>query len=258
MSQFSKNGLEFNNIGHGETLVWIHGLCENRHLWDNLMAQMPEHHHIAFSLPGCGLSKAWDYEFSLEEIATEIQDVLLTLNVHSYTIIGHSMGAYIGLEMLASQNNQALKGLVLMNSSAAADSIEKKENREKGIRVLLQNRELFMWEFFKNLYASQFLKENLPIVEDQYGMSKSIPTSNIINTMRALKNRKDHQETLKNSAIKKLYIAGAQDNLIPATDIENQAKYTQSAYHLIENSGHVSPIETPNQVLDVLKAWFVS
>lgn len=246
----SEKGLEYIILGEGNPVLWVHGLCENYNIWSETIKALPEFKHILVNLPGCGNSDAWT-DFSLNDIVQEVISILNANNLSKIHFVGHSMGGYVGLELL--NQTDLCSSIYLVNSSAYSDSEEKKKNRERGVQVLLQNRELYMLEFFKNLYSTEFRERNMDVVRSQYEASKQIPLETVIATMRSLMNRENHEETLKKSNISKYYIAGTEDNVIPLADIEKQARITGSKLVVMQGCGHVSPVEQPQEFISIMK-----
>lgn len=246
----SEKGLEYTILGEGTPVIWVHGLCENYEIWFETIQALPKYKHILLNLPGCGKSDSW-VDFSLKDVVNELISILISNNISNAHFVGHSMGGYVGLELIS--QSDICKSIILVNSSAYADSEEKKKNRERGIQVLLQNRELYMLEFFKNLYSEEFKKVHMDVVRSQYEASKQIPIDTVISTMRSLMFRADHEKTLKQSSLRKVFIAGAEDVVIPLPDIEKQARITGSELYVMVGCGHVSPIEQPKEFITILK-----
>ena len=57
------------------------------------------------------------------------------IQLDSFTLIGHSMGGYVSLELLGLCAN-SIKHICLMHSTALADTEEKKLNRTRAIQML--------------------------------------------------------------------------------------------------------------------------
>ena len=70
-------------------------------------------------------------------------------------MFGHSMGGYITLAF-AEKYSELLKGFGLINSTAFADSDERKQRREKSIETIQQNGS---YAVFKGFYSQFIWKE---------------------------------------------------------------------------------------------------
>lgn len=246
----SENGLEFKIVGNGKPILWIHGLCENFSIWDYAIQNLSSYQHILINLPGCGNSKAWT-NFSLTDIANEVEAILVQNKISNVCLMGHSMGGYIGLELL--KKPSLLNAIFMVNSSAFPESDEKALKREKGIQVLLKNRDLYMSEFFKNIYSDSFKKEFPEIVQNQFEQSKSIPLDCVVSTMRSLMYRNDNEALLKESSVPKYFILGSEDSILPLAEMQKQSDFVQADLHLLQGCGHVCPIEQEAEFVRIIK-----
>lgn len=252
--KWSNKGLAYRISGEGESsLLWIHGLCENADLWSESLRALPHFKHIVFELPGCGHSRSdgWNYDFSVRDIAYEIGTTLQKESISEINGIGHSMGGYVLLEMIDLFGAEFFKAVCLVNSTTEADSELKQKNRERGIRILLENRNLYMGEFFKNLYSARYHAQNPHAWKKDLADSQTIPTEIILHTMRALKHRRDLTRLFASFPHKKMFISGREDTVIPATDSIKQAELCGAGLYMFDHCGHVVPREN---LADFVKA----
>lgn len=231
--------------GEGAPVLWIHGLCESAEIWQEILPDFPGYKHILVDLPGCGNSEGWDEDaLSVDAMAAAVYEVLKAEKAASVALIGHSMGGYVGLSLL-DKHPQLLSGICLLHSTPVADSEEKKRNRERGIQVFLQNRDLFMREFFRNLFAEDLqdlLRERWMKLFEQ---SKKIPSGSVTGTFKALRDRKDRTAALKAFRGSKYFLIGGKDNVLAAADLHKQALETGSEHILWSDCGHMAFYENP-------------
>lgn len=99
----SKQGPIFYKVyGHkGPALLLIHGLGASLFCWRHVIPQLTQDHRvIAVDLWGFGhSSKTMKDKMTLDTQVEVLMDLLDHLNVDDYNIVGHSMGAEIGLWM---------------------------------------------------------------------------------------------------------------------------------------------------------------
>lgn len=97
------------------TLVLIHGMAASHHYWDQFLPYIPNTYQIIMiDLLGFGNSpKPKNTTYNLKNHCDPIIELLNRLKIKDMTIIGHSMGAIISLE-LARQMGQGVKKLVLI------------------------------------------------------------------------------------------------------------------------------------------------
>jgi pimeloyl-ACP methyl ester carboxylesterase len=88
--------------GRGKTILCIHGITANCRCWD-VMAEVlsPRHRILAMDLRGRGHSEAPASGYSIEHHCKDILAILDDLGVDNAVIMGHSLGAFIGLAFAA-------------------------------------------------------------------------------------------------------------------------------------------------------------
>ncbi|QIR14719.1 alpha/beta fold hydrolase [Shewanella aestuarii] len=109
--------LHFIDVGQGPTVVFLHGLFLNSQVWQHQLSQLSSHYRcIAIDLWGHGQSSAIpENTYSLLDVASQIEALLLQLNIEEYHLVGHDCGAAIAAEMILNRPTQ-IKSLVMLNS----------------------------------------------------------------------------------------------------------------------------------------------
>jgi pimeloyl-ACP methyl ester carboxylesterase len=106
----------FRRDGSGEPILLIHGLAGSSRTWDNVIPTLTEHHDvIAPDLLGHGESAKPVGDYSLGAFASGLRDFLSVLDVPSVTIVGHSFGGGVAMQ-LAYQHPHLVDRLVLVGS----------------------------------------------------------------------------------------------------------------------------------------------
>ena len=86
----------------GEPLVLIHGLAESSHTWDAVLPHLTGrgYHVIAVDLLGHGRSGSPRIaDYSIPGLAVLVRDLLLLLELDQVTLVGHSLGGGIALQL---------------------------------------------------------------------------------------------------------------------------------------------------------------
>ena len=93
--------------GRGKTVLCIHGITANCRCWD-VMAEVlsPGYRILAMDLRGRGHSEAPASGYSIEHHCRDILAVLDDLGVDNAVIMGHSLGAFIGLAFAAEYSDR--------------------------------------------------------------------------------------------------------------------------------------------------------
>ena len=99
--QFRGKKIAYKREGFGEVIFLIHGFLENMNMWDEISAEFIKTHEIVrVDLPGFGNSARLADSPSMSLYAECVNQLILELNIENFTLIGHSMGGYVGLELL--------------------------------------------------------------------------------------------------------------------------------------------------------------
>ena len=101
----------------GPLVLLIHGVASQSATWDLALPFLAEQglHALAPDLPGHGGSEPGHGDYSLGAFATLLRDLLFTLGLGPATVVGHSMGGGIALQ-LAHQFPELTERLVLSAS----------------------------------------------------------------------------------------------------------------------------------------------
>ena len=82
--------------GSGSPVLLIHGWPQTQDAWRYLVPLLTENHTvITVDLPGIGGSSPSKMGYSKRELARYIRELLLKLNYHKVTVIGHDIGGQV-------------------------------------------------------------------------------------------------------------------------------------------------------------------
>jgi pimeloyl-ACP methyl ester carboxylesterase len=102
--------------GAGEKILLIHGLAGSSKTWDDVIPLLTPHAEvIAVDLLGHGESAKPTGDYSLGAFASGLRDFLSILGIDSVTIVGHSFGGGVAMQ-LAYQHPHLVDRLVLVGS----------------------------------------------------------------------------------------------------------------------------------------------
>ncbi len=97
-------------------MLLIHGLAGSSKTWDSVIPMLTEHADvIAVDLLGYGESAKPQGDYSLGAFASGLRDFLSVIDVESVTIVGHSFGGGVAMQ-LAYQHPHLVERLVLAGS----------------------------------------------------------------------------------------------------------------------------------------------
>lgn len=109
--------VEYVELGteHDDAIVFVHGLGAN---WQTFLENIPffaqTHHVLALDLPGFGRSEMPAEDISIPFYADLIDELLGIAGIRAATIVGNSMGGFVGAE-LAIRHPHRVESLVLIS-----------------------------------------------------------------------------------------------------------------------------------------------
>ncbi len=240
--------------GKGNAIVFLHGFLENSEIWNNYITRLAnDFHTVAIDLPGFGDSDVIASVHSMELMADVVFNVLKKEKIESCTIVGHSMGGYVGLEIIRNYPHMCT-GLVLLNSQAAADDETARKNRDRTVDIVNNNHS----EFISNFIPSLFKESNISLYQKEIDIltKSSLNTSDngIIAALLGMKDRKDSLELLKETKIPVLFIIGKHDTKILLEKMKEQIILPCISESLIlEDVGHMAFIEAPKICFETIR-----
>ena len=118
MEKVKGDGVQINLAswpGHAGPILCVHGITANCRCWDVLAAALtPDFHVLAMDLRGRGQSEKPSAGYSLDYHLRDINCLLDDLQLERVVIMGHSLGAFIGLAF-AAQYPQRTDRLILVD-----------------------------------------------------------------------------------------------------------------------------------------------
>jgi pimeloyl-ACP methyl ester carboxylesterase len=248
--------LSYSVKGTGRAVVFIHGFCEDKSLWESFITPLcADYKVICIDLPNFGESPAMQ-EISIEQMADAVVDTVKSLDTGKYVVVGHSLGGYVALAM-AELYPEKLAGLGLFHSTAFGDTPERKENRNKAIASIKENG---VESLVRTLIPSLFspvqkqkvsIKQQMDILIDK---AKQIPPENIIATLQAMRDRKERIEVLENVNFPVLFIIGKDDIPVPLEASMAQCHLPKnSLVSIMAQVGHMGMIEAEKNCQKIVK-----
>ena len=108
--------VEYATAGSGPAVLLVHGITSSHLTWRKVFPRLAEGHRvIAPDLLGHGASAKPRGDYSLGSFASGLRDLLIALDAPTVTVVGHSMGGGIAMQ-LAYQFPERVERLVLVNS----------------------------------------------------------------------------------------------------------------------------------------------
>lgn len=243
-------------------VVLFHGFCESKAIWQNFVPYLSEIAHVIVpDLPGFGENKALEEPITIEKMAEEVYRLLLDLQLDEGGIlVGHSLGGYVSLAF-AEQYPQWVKGLCLFHSTALADTEEKKKTRTKTVEFLEHNGiEAFNENFVPSLFYEKNRKPLQPAIEQSMQIANQTSVSTAIEVTKAMRERQDRTQVLKDATYPVMFIAGKEDQAVPLDTLKEQIWLPQGPTHVqvLPETAHMGMFEKEKETLTGLIGFIKS
>lgn len=227
---------------------------------DNIAPQLARDHRvIRIDLIGHGGTEAPRSAYSIERQARLVSSTLDKLGVDRFTIIGHSMGGEVATA-LASMQPGRIERMVLIDSPPTV-----------GTKFSLLAQAYFtpvIGELLHHFSSDRVLRRGL---EQGFAPGFPVPEKFIADfrqlTYSAAREAHDDSEAYRRNrptferlaALQPvpplLVIFGTQDAIVPPQDAKFFERVPGAKVVMIEGAGHSPMVETPDQVLDLIRSF---
>lgn len=251
--------LHYYRFGRGPSLILLHGFMGGIGMWLPQLASFKEQYDvIAIDLPGFSKSSSIQAPNSLAGFSTLIVDLLDSINVNKFSILGFSMGGMIAQQM-AKDYGKYVQAMILYSSSAIGNLPHRFETWEDSIlRINQSGVDLTA----NNTIAKWFIDgENSPYYKICREACSGANLNSCITTMRAMQQwcSIDWLGQVKTSS---LVIAGDRDKSTNISDalvlFEN---LSNSELCILPGCAHGANLEKPDLfnsvVLNFLNSTFL-
>ncbi|MFC6269191.1 alpha/beta fold hydrolase [Frigoriflavimonas asaccharolytica] len=238
--------LNFEIKGTSENvLVLLHGFMENLFIWEEMETELCKNFKLVkIDLPGHGKSENFAEIHTMELMAEKVNEVIDYLKIEKFHLLGHSMGGYVSLAF-AEKFPEKLKSLTLFFSTYFADDEEKKQLREKSLRIIKENFRTYVNAGIPNFFSEnerEFLKDKIDLAKE---IALSTNNDGVLAAQKGMKERTDKLAVLENFEGKILVIAGKYDNAVDSEKtLKNLPKKKNVKSYLLD-CGHNGHWEKP-------------
>lgn len=175
-----------------------------------------------------------------------------------FALVGLSMGGYVAQEIVR-QDPSRIMALALFNTSARPDTPDTAARRHALITLAKSGKFRGVTpRLLPNLVHPDHL-HNATITETVLKMAERTGRDAFIRQQTAILNRPDSRPDLPAFHAPTLVVTGRQDALTPLDHAQEMAALLPSAtLTVVEDCGHLSPLEQPQAVTALLRLWLTS
>lgn len=247
--------IAYSETGKGTAVVLLHGFLENATMWDFYAPEFSKKYRvITIDLLGHGQSECMGYLHTMEDMADAVHAVLHELRIRKAIFVGHSMGGYVALAF-AELYPDNVKGLVLLNSTARADSEERKGNRDRAIVCVKKDYSTFIRMSIANLFSEDNREKLTEEIENVKLEALKTPLQGIVAALEGMKTRNDREVLLHFAPYPIMLILGEKDPVLNFDDTKEQIDGTEVKFASFPD-GHMSHIENRNKLGKLLMDFF--
>jgi pimeloyl-ACP methyl ester carboxylesterase len=203
-----------------------------------------------------GKVKCWVADHTRSDtISAVASDVLADAPFERFALAGLSMGGYIAFEIMR-QAAHRVERLALLDTSARPDTSEQRAKREGLIALARSGRFIGVTQALLPLFIHRDRLGDRELVNTVKEMARNIGRDGFIRQEAAILSRPDSQPLLPSIACPTLVLCGRQDASTPLDRHEEIVDRIPGAtLRVIEECGHLSTLEKPEEVSEALWRW---
>jgi len=246
--------ITYSDQGNGLPIVFLHAFPLNRSMWaqqeDALCSQF---RIITIDLRGHGESDAPLWRYTLEQSADDVCALLDRLSIQQAIFTGLSMGGYI-LFAFYRKYATRVKGLILADTKAQADTAEGKEGRFQMAQTAYKKGPSAIADIMlPKLLSPATIQSKPEIVQKVRRMIEGNQISGIAGDLMAMAERPDSVPLLNQITCPTQIIVGELDQATPPSDSKLMAEQIPNAsLAVIPQAAHLANLEQPeafNQIV---------
>ena len=202
-------------------------------------------------------------EYGMLDSLPAMADAVLEQAPGDLVVVGHSMGGRVALEVYRRARDR-IRGLALLDTGFQARPEDDAGERERVGRMELvelarrSGMRAMGQQWLRPMVHPERLNDR-PLIDAILDMIERKTVEVFEAQQRALLARPDATQLLSEIACPTLVLCGREDAWSPPTRHQEMAqRIPRSELVIVERSGHMSPMERPDEVSAALDAWLVS
>lgn len=261
--------------GAGQAVVLLHAFPLDARMWDGARALLEQQARVITpdqrglgesSLDGSPAKALADAQRgdktgrpspSLDQAAADVVALLDTLELDRVILGGCSMGGYVAMSVLRTAPDR-VKGLILADTKAAADTAEQRNNRlQVAARAEEDGTDGWLADSMLGAVLGATTQQGRPeVVSSVRDMIETQPPEGVAWAQRAMAARPDSTEVLRGFSHPALVLVGEEDSLTPPDSARDLAAVLPSSELVIlPRVGHLAAVEDPGSFVSVVQSW---
>lgn len=248
--------IQYADKGQGPVVVFLHGFPLSLGMWDAQEALSDRFRIVRFDARGHGGSGVGDSALTMDRIADDAAVLIERLRLGPVILAGCSMGGYAAFSF-ARKRASLLRGLVLVDTRAGADSPEARNGRGAlAAKVMKDGAQAALDAFLPKLVGDTTRASRADVIAKLRDMVLATPKQGLSDALHGIAARPDSTSFLREIAVPTLVVCGEEDVITPRAEAEILQKGIKGAeLAMIPKSGHLPPMETPEEFNTVLRRF---
>ena len=224
-------------------LALLPGLLCDKALWQHQIAPLAD-------LADCRVAELT----SQDSVAAMARSVLEAMP-ERFALAGLSMGGYVAFEIMR-QAPERIVRLALIDTKARPDTSDETSRRRGLIELARKGNFKGVTPRLLPLFIHEARLEDEALTGEVRAMAARIGKDAFIRQQTAIMGRPDSRPTLVKIGCPTLVLCGRQDVLTPVQDHTEMAAGIRNAQlKVVDDCGHLSPLERPEPVTKAMRAW---
>jgi pimeloyl-ACP methyl ester carboxylesterase len=245
--------IQYADQGNGPVVLFLHGFGLSLGMWDGQEALAPRYRVVRFDARGFGGSDVGDAILTMERIAEDAAVFIERLRLGPVILVGCSMGGYAAFSF-TQKHASLLRGLVLVDTRAGADSPEARKGRaDLAAKVMKEGPQAALDFFLPRVFGSTTRASRADVVARLKDMMLATSPQGLSDGLHGIAARQDSTLILREISAPTLVVCGEEDAIIPWAETEIMHRGIKgSELAIIPKSGHLPSMETPAEFNTVL------
>src|SRR6187455_1357015 len=250
------NDIEYADKGQGPAVLFLHAFPLSLEMWDAQEALSSRYRIVRFDARGFGGSEPGDAVLTMARIADDAAVLIERLRLGPVILAGCSMGGYAALAF-AQKHPSLLRGLVLVDTRAGADSHEARKGRgDLAAKVMKEGAKAALDAFLPKVVGETTKASRADVIAKVKDMVLATTPQGISDGLHGLATRQDSTTLLREISAPTLVICGEEDLITPRPEAEILQRGIRGAeLVMIPKSGHLPSMETPEAFNVALSAF---
>lgn len=247
-------------------VVLSSGLGGHASFWNPQIEALQQYFHVvAYDQEGCHSdSELLPTPYSVDHMARQILDLLISHDIHEFHFIGHALGGHIGMQLATYQVEKKFRllSLTMLNAWGELDAHTQKCFQARTSLLLNSGAEAHVRAQALFLYPPHWISTHIdPLTEAENKQLLDFPPiQNVlarIQAVQAFQLEEVHRQALKNLPVH--LIANQDDFLVPYQRSQQlQQCLPHSHLSLLDTGAHASTVTQTDQVNQLILSFLIS